>query len=359
MTDRLTFSMWVRKWIGDPATQIGFLSLIFLLMLLWSLINKTDLESYWRFRSNVSVVQGRVLNSQLCAHWCIIPIRRPGISRIFNHIVFAPPEMNIDDGDPDRRIYITEYTFNIPGNAHTYQDRSYSESKPLTRGQAVSVEYSNNHPSISRIAGQRRAIEPLPSRGLLVLTVFAVFGILFFWNGLNRSRRRSIFPNDPEYTTGRLRNPSGTSSITPKFKKLVQNCSFEFKTTNGHMHEVKSLSIKPKSEWLAYIIGCNPQWNVEQLFKGQVGFFTARAYKSALKRLKLTEPPTEDIVYDGGTPKKAYLLQDKCPGIKVVEGQLRDTPESIARVIVFLILPLLCIGGYGYLIARIIIYGSW
>lgn len=358
MSDGFTFSMRLRQWVGECATQAGLLALLLALRLLWCLIDSTDLESYWMFRSHVSVVQGTILNSQVCAHWCTA---RGNSWNALPGVVFryGPPDNHDGVGPPEEPVYATAYTFHLPGGTHAYYGCSFSESGPLARGRVVPVEYSDDHPGVWRIASQRRRAKLCFTEELFGLAMFFTFGALFLGVGLKRSRDHSVLPHDPAFATGHLRNPSGASSVTPKFRKLAQHCSFEFYTTNGHRHEAKSLSAKPKGEWLAYIIGCNPQWEAKRLLKGQVGFLAAMAYRSALRRPKPSEPPTEAVVYDGGTPRKAYLLRERCPGVRVEQGRPKDTPESVVRACAFLIAPLLCVGGYGYLIVKIIVRGTW
>jgi hypothetical protein len=198
-----------------------------------------------------------------------------------------------------REVQANHYEYSVAGNRH--EGTSYTTGESVSAGESVMIEYDDDDPARSRIAGQRRAMF---GAGVMFVTIFPLIGLAFLIPSTLSGIKRNRLLRDGIVTPGTLKSKSRTNMRINN--RLVYEMIFEFTTRDGRRQE-------------------------------------ATARTSHTERLE--DETQEPLLYDPADPSRAYLL-DEAPARPEIEmnGDLRGRPGAAVRS---LILPLLVIGGHG------------
>lgn len=204
----------------------------------------------------------------------------------------------------DQRIYKNYYAFSLAGQRHT--GASYSRGSAATVGEKVEVEYDEDDPQLSRIAGMRRKMfGPF----VLFVFIFPAVGALVVYFATRSGLRRSRLLQNGLLAAGTLKAKEPTNMTVNK--RRVYELTFEFVTRDGRRCEAK-----------------------------------ARTTDTG----RLEDEHQEPLLYDPENPETAYVL-DEVPARPTLspDGELEGRP--IAAVLL-LIIPLLSIIGHGLVAMR-------
>jgi hypothetical protein len=197
------------------------------------------------------------------------------------------------------RVRANHYEYSLDGNLFT--GVSYSTGQSVSSGEAVEIEFDQDHPARSRITGQRRA---LFGPGVTFVTLFPLIGLAILVPSTLSGIKRNRLLREGLLATGTLKSKSRTN-VTVNNRPLYE-LIFEFTARDGRRHEAKARS-------------------------------------TATERLE--DEAQEPLLYDPNDPTRAYLL-DEAPARPEIEanGDLRGRPAAAGRS---LILPGLMIVAHG------------
>jgi hypothetical protein len=141
----------------------------------------------------------------------------------------------VDTNARENRRYVREnhYEYSVAGK--TFEGVSYSTGEQVQKGDRVLVEYFENDPQTSRIAGQRRKIF---GAGAVFVIIFPVIGLGFVWGGLHWGNRRARLLRDGVCTTGVLKNKRATNTTVNNRRVYV--LEFEFTARDGRRCTAKA-----------------------------------------------------------------------------------------------------------------------
>jgi Protein of unknown function (DUF3592) len=198
-----------------------------------------------------------------------------------------------------RRVQANHYEYSLDGNLFT--GVSYSTGQSVSSGEAVEIEFDQDHPARSRIAGQGRAMF---GPGVTFVSLFPLIGLAILVPATISGIRRNRLLREGLLATGTLKSKSRTN-VTVNNRPLYE-LLFEFTARDGRLHEAKARST-----------------------------FTKR----------LEDEAQEPLLYDPNDPTRAYML-DEAPARPELEanGDLRGRPAAAVRS---LILPTLMIVAHG------------
>ena len=197
-----------------------------------------------------------------------------------------------------RPVHSAHYEFSVAGR--TFEGTSYVTGPAPDSGANVDIEFDEDDPSRSRIAGMRRAMF---GPAAAVVTVFPFIGLVFLLFGTRSGVRRNRLLQRGMFTRGKLISVEPTNMTVNR--RRVMALKFEFQDRLGQKH-------------------------------------VAVARTSETERLE--DEASEALLYDPENPSYAYLL-DEVPSRPQVEmnGDLKGRPMA---GIAALILPGIVIGGH-------------
>ena len=178
-------------------------------------------------------------------------------------------------------VVANHYEFSVAG-VH-YEGTSYSTGGGKSEGDVVLIEYDEDNPERSRIAGMRRAqFGPL----VLIVAIFPGIGALFIIFGMLGGVRRNALLRNGILAQGKLLGRERTNMTIND--RPVWKLTFEFTTRDGQRRE---------------------------------------ATASTTDTGRLEDEATEPLLYDPNNPSQAYVL-DEVPARPQFEpnGELRGRP---------------------------------
>jgi hypothetical protein len=198
-----------------------------------------------------------------------------------------------EDGDA---VEAAHYEYSVAGRP--FSGKSYATDGSPAEGENVTVEYDEDHPARSRIAGMRRAIF---GPWAIVVAIFPLVGFVILWFATRSGMKRNHLLSNGVLTTGKLVSTEGTNMYVNR--RRVWELTFEFTDRMGRR--------------------C-----------------TATARTTDTERLR--DEAAEPLLYDPDDPQRAYLL-DEAPARPHFEGngELAGRP---AAALAALFLPALVIG---------------
>ncbi|MEA2462983.1 MAG: hypothetical protein QOJ98_730 [Acidobacteriota bacterium] len=122
------------------------------------------------------------------------------------------------------------YEYSVAGRP--FSSKSYSTAGSPAEGEAVTVEYDEDHPGRSRIAGMRRAIF---GPWAMVVVVFPLVGFVILMFATRSGMKRNHLLRDGVLTTGKLVGTVGTNVYVNK--RRVWKLTFEFTDRMGQRRE--------------------------------------------------------------------------------------------------------------------------
>lgn len=249
--------------------QIGWLIFGFGMIFFWAFVTNADF-SFANFRGPYGTADGKVTS-----------VKSTGAS--VNH----------------RRVQANHYEYSVDGNFLI--GVSYSTGESVSPGQSVTIEFAQNKPSRSRIAGQRRAMF---GAGVMFVSLFPLIGLAILVPSTLSGIKRNRLLREGLIATGTLKSKSRTNVTINN--RLLYELVFEFTARDGQHHQAKARTTDTK---------------------------------------RLEDEAQEPLLYDPADPSRAYLL-DEAPARPEIEpnGELRGRPASAVRS---LIIPLLMIGAHG------------
>ena len=132
------------------------------------------------------------------------------------------------------RIHANHYEYSVAGKS--FEGVSYSSGgDSVQQGDRVLVEYFENDPQTSRIAGQRRKMF---SGGAAFVVIFPLIGLGFIWGGVRWGNRRARLLRDGVFTTGVLKSKRPTN--TRVNNRTVYVLEFEFTARDGRRCTAKA-----------------------------------------------------------------------------------------------------------------------
>ncbi|HEX2834281.1 MAG TPA: DUF3592 domain-containing protein [Thermoanaerobaculia bacterium] len=189
---------------------------------------------------------------------------------------------NTNASENKQRITANHYQFSVAGKSFT--GKSYSTGGQLEQDDDVTIEYDENNPARSRIAGMRRAMfGPWVSFVILFPLVGAV--IAFF--SMRGGPRRNRLLREGLLTTGKLVSKTATNMTVNN--RRVYELTFEFVARDGR--------------------------------RGQ-----ASARTSLVERLQ--DEATEPLLYDPADPNRAFMLDEVPTRPQIVNGELQGRPVA-------------------------------
>ena len=123
-------------------------------------------------------------------------------------------------------IHANHYQYSVAGK--TFEGVSYSNGDEVRQGDRVLVEYFEDAPQTSRIAGQRRK---LFGAGAAFVVIFPLIGLAFVVGGVRKGNRRARLLRDGVCTTGVLKNKRPTNTTVNN--RRVYDLDFEFSARDG------------------------------------------------------------------------------------------------------------------------------
>ena len=124
-------------------------------------------------------------------------------------------------------IHANHYEYSVAGK--TLEGVSYSNGAgDVQQGDRVLVEYFEDHPLVSRIAGQRRKMF---GAGAAFVVIFPLVGLGFIWGGVRRGNRRARLLREGVCTTGVLKAKRPTNTTVNN--RRVYELDFEFTARDG------------------------------------------------------------------------------------------------------------------------------
>jgi len=130
-------------------------------------------------------------------------------------------------------IHANHYQYSVAGK--TLEGMSYSNGDNVQAGDRVLVEYFEDKPLVSRIAGQRRKMF---GAGAAFVVIFPLIGLGFIWGGVRRGTRRARLLRDGICTTGVLKATRPTN--TRVNNRRVYELDFEFTARDGRRCTAKA-----------------------------------------------------------------------------------------------------------------------
>ena len=123
-------------------------------------------------------------------------------------------------------IQANHYEYSVAGK--TFEGVSYSNGDAVRQGDRVLVEFFENAPQTSRIAGQRRK---LFSAFASFVVIFPLIGLGFVVGAVRRGSRRARLLRDGICTTGVLKHQRATNTTVNN--RRVYELEFEFTARDG------------------------------------------------------------------------------------------------------------------------------
>lgn len=193
-------------------------------------------------------------------------------------------------------VEAAHYEYSVAGKP--FSGKSYSTAGSPAEGEAVTVEYDEDYPWRSRIAGMRRAIF---GPWVMVVTVFPLVGLVILWFATRGGMKRNHLLRHGVVTTGTLVGTEGTNMYVNK--RRVWKLTFAFTDRMGRRCE---------------------------------------AVASTTDTERLRDEAAEPLLYDPDDPQRAYLL-DEAPARPRFEdnGEMAGRP---AAALFALLIPALIIG---------------
>jgi hypothetical protein len=204
-----------------------------------------------------------------------------------------------EDGDA---VEAAHYEYSVAGRP--FSGRSYSTAGSPAEGEDVTVEYDEDDPSRSRIAGMRRAIF---GPWAIVVGVFPLVGLVVLWFATRSGMKRNHLLRDGVLATGKLVSTEGTNVYVNK--RRVWALTFEFVDRMGQRREAVVRTSDPEA---------------------------------------LRDEAAEPLLYDPDDPQRAYLL-DEAPARPRFEGNGEMVGRPAAAVFALLI-PALVLGLHALLL---------
>jgi hypothetical protein len=197
------------------------------------------------------------------------------------------------------RVHANHYEYSVAGYLH--QGVSYSSGTSVSQGESVMIEYADDNPDKSRIAGMRRAMF---GPGVTFVSLFPFIGLVILIPATLHGMKRNRLLREGIVTSGTLKSKMRTNVTVNN--RLMYEMLFEFTARDGRHHEVKARTTDPP---------------------------------------RLEDESQEPLLYDPSDPTRAYLL-DEAPARPEFEmnGDLRGRTSSAIRA---LIIPGLMIAVHG------------
>ena len=254
--------------IFNVGTQVGWAVVGFTSIFFWAFVANADL-SFLNFRGPFSHADGRVLG-----------IERTNASENHAH------------------IYENRYEFSAAGE--WFRGVSYSTGKPdLSVGDTVRIEYKEDDPRQSRIAGLRRG---LFGPGVLFVLLFPLVGAAFVAGAMLYGMKRNRLLRTGLVTAGVLKKQRPTNTTIQN--RRVYELTFAFTDWMGRPQQAVVRSSRPE---------------------------------------KLMDEREEPMLYDVDDPSSACMLDD-APSRPAVDenGELQG---RLGAAVAAVILPVLVVGG--------------
>ncbi len=161
-------------------------------------------------------------------------------------------------------IRAAHYQFSIAGEL--FEGKSYSTGSTPSEGDVVTIEYDEDNPARSRIEGMRRAMF---GPWAAIVAIFPAIGLIFLIPGMRTGIKRNRVLRDGILTTGTPidRRPTNITINNRPLWEVV----YEFHDRNGQRREC-----------------------------------CARAVDTT----RLTDEPSEALLYDPTDPTKAYVIDE-------------------------------------------------
>ena len=198
----------IRVLMGGVFNQAGWFCFGFGLAFVWAFTLNADLTSWYRFRGQLDIAQGKVLYSKKTR--------------------FSEGGSKHSKGTP---VYAIHYSFTGPDGTE-YKGLSFNTGRQFDEGKTVTIEHQQGNPQTSRIKGMRR--KPIGLFGLFPI-LFPLIGLLFITGGTRKGLKANRLLALGEQTTGRLKSKERTKSEVNK--KPVYKLTFEFNTPEGITYE--------------------------------------------------------------------------------------------------------------------------
>ncbi len=193
-------------------------------------------------------------------------------------------------------VEAAHYEYSVAGRG--FSGKSYATAGSPAEGEDVTVEYDEDDPARSRIAGMRRGVF---GPWAMIVAVFPLVGVVILWFATRSGMNRNHLLRDGVLTTGKLVGTEGTNVYINK--RRVWALTFEFTDRLGQHRQ-------------------------------------AIARTTDTERLR--DEAAEPLLYDPDDPQRAYLL-DEAPARPQFEGNGEMTGRPAAAVFA-LLLPALVIG---------------
>lgn len=262
----------LRLLLGGFLNQFGWIFFGFGLIFVWLFTLEADLTSWYTFRGPLQSAEGTIT-----------------ASRKTNTSVNDTP------------VYEHQYAFAWEGGR--YAGTSYKTGGSTRQpGQAVTVEFPEGKPQVSRIQGMRRGIVGL--FGLMPI-IFPAVGLCFIVAGFRKGKKGIgllIFGQPAE---GKLISKERTN--TRVNKQMVYKLTFEFTASDGQAHTAVSKTHQTR---------------------------------------ELEDEAAEPILYDPMVPDYAVLLDD-LPGRPRIDEMGSITVSSPAGSLTCLLIPAATLIGHG------------
>src|SRR6185436_20886830 len=130
----------------------------------------------------------------------------------------------------EQPITANHYEFSVAGSR--FSGTSYSNGSPNNAGDEVTVEYDEQHPERSRIAGMRRGQF---SAGVMLVLIFPFIGAVFVAFATLAGFRRNHLLRNGLLSTGKLLGRERTNVTVNK--RPVWKLTFEYVARDGQRHE--------------------------------------------------------------------------------------------------------------------------
>ena len=175
-----------------------------------------------------------------------------------------------EDGDA---VEAAHYEYSVAGRP--FRGKSYTTEGSPAEGEDVTVEYDEDNPARSRIAGMRRAIF---GPWVMVVSIFPLVGFVILWFATRSGMKRNHLLRDGMFATGKFVRTEGTNMYVNK--RRVWELTFEFTDRMGQRREVVARTTDTE---------------------------------------RLRDEAVEPLLYDPDDPERAYLL-DEAPARPRFEG---------------------------------------
>ncbi|MBI3927534.1 MAG: DUF3592 domain-containing protein [Armatimonadetes bacterium] len=195
---------------GGFMNQFGWLFFGFGMIFVWALGWNADLKAWTHFNGSLTTAEGVCLGSEETS-----------------------AEIN------EEPVYAYYYRFEHEGQHYEYV--SYTSDDTLTEGQAVTVEFQAQDPTVSRIRGMRSA--QFPPWALLLVAVFPLVGLGFIIAGIRHGLQAIRLLSTGLLGYGRLMQQEATGMSVNE--QPVYQLVFEFKAVDGRTYEARSQTHEP------------------------------------------------------------------------------------------------------------------